>query len=81
MRHEQDSGEALTTSQLGPRLRGARERLGVSQRALAKLVGYDNSAIAHIEAGRKEPSLGKLVAMANELHVSADYLLGVGGVQ
>lgn len=46
--------------ELGPRLRYLREMAGLSQRALAKRVGVQNSTISLIESGRMNPSVGAL---------------------
>lgn len=45
---------------LGHRLRIARDRAGLSQRALAKKVGVPNSTISLIESGKMNPSVGAL---------------------
>lgn len=52
------------------------KRVG-SRRPLASLLGVDKSAIAHTEAARKSPSVHRIVALAKELNVTTDYLLGV----
>ncbi len=63
---------------LARRVRSHREALGLSQRDLAKRMRLDASAIAHIEAARRGPSLGKLVGLAKHLCTTTDHLLGVG---
>ncbi|MFV1493088.1 cupin domain-containing protein [Phaeobacter sp. JH18-32] len=45
---------------LGTRLRFMRERAGLSQRALAKKAGVQNSTISLIESGKMNPSVGAL---------------------
>lgn len=68
----------LTVNVLGSRLAAARRLRAVSQRKLAAAIGMSGrgSLISHFEAGRKLPSLRTLVAIALQLNVSADYLLG-----
>ncbi len=48
----------------GNRVREVRELRGLSQSQLAESVGVDNSAIAHIEAGRLQPSPELIDAIA-----------------
>jgi transcriptional regulator with XRE-family HTH domain len=58
-------------------LRSARERVGWSREALAYHSGLSWAAIKQIESGRRqEVRLGSLVALANALGVSVDYLVG-----
>lgn len=69
--------EALL-GKMGVRVRASREKAGLSQGELSRRIGFHKTAIAHIEAGRKGPSLSKLVALATALDVTTDYLLGGG---
>ena len=62
--------------QFRDRLKEARKKAGLSQRDLAKMIGCDQSLIAHFEKGRKRPSQGSIISLANVLRVSTDYLLG-----
>ena len=57
-------------------LRILREKAGLSQAALAKKLGINQSAVAAWEAGRNKPENTKLEALANIFGVSTDYLLG-----
>ncbi len=63
-------------SVLAARVRRLREEQMLSQVDLSRQVGLHKTAIAHIEAGRRAPSLGRLVALARALGVSTDHLLG-----
>ena len=47
----------------GKALKHAREAREITQRQLSKAVGISHTYIAHIEAGRKKPTLGKLEAI------------------
>jgi transcriptional regulator with XRE-family HTH domain len=58
------------------RLKRTRHSRGISQRTLAKKIGFHPTAISHFEAGRRLPSLSSLVKIANALDISIDYLLG-----
>ena len=60
---------------LGAQIAALRERQGWSQRALAKWVGLDQSAVSRIEAGRRRLSAEELHRFADALHVTADVLL------
>ena len=64
---------------IGAQVARLRERQGWSQRALAKWVGIDQSAVSRIEAGRRRLSADELQRFAEALHVSADELLKGGG--
>lgn len=57
-------------------LRILREKAGLSQAALAKKLGINQSAVAAWEAGRNKPENAKLEAVASIFGVSTDYLLG-----
>ncbi|MCM1225163.1 MAG: helix-turn-helix transcriptional regulator [Lachnospiraceae bacterium] len=48
---------------------------GVSQEELAEKVGVHQTFISHIEKGIKTPTVSMLVAIADELDCSTDYLL------
>lgn len=63
---------------VGERLREARRLRDISQGKLAEATGrlVSASMVAHIEGGRKLPSLHVFAAFCQVLRVSADYLLG-----
>jgi transcriptional regulator with XRE-family HTH domain len=61
-------------SQLGQRLRGARERSGLSLRALARRLEISASALSQIETGKSRPSVRTLRAIVSELGLSMDQL-------
>src|SRR5919204_1395479 len=58
---------------VGRRLKGARERAGLSQRQLA-FAGCSPAYISRIEAGDRIPSLQLLRELGRRLGVSEDYL-------
>ena len=60
---------------LGARIAALRRDRGLSQAELAHRLGISPSAVGMYEQGRREPSVELLVAMAEEFHVSTDYLL------
>jgi transcriptional regulator with XRE-family HTH domain len=59
------------------RLRVLREQHGWSQRELARNCGIAESVIRRYESGTSEPSTASLKLIAEQLDVSADYLLGM----
>jgi transcriptional regulator with XRE-family HTH domain len=62
---------------VGARIRTARDALGVSQTALAARAGLNLGNLNEIEQGRKKSVYAEtIVALADALRVSADYLLG-----
>ena len=60
---------------MGIRIKEAREKKGYTQEQLAELVGLSVQHISVIERGVKSPRLDTFIHIANELEVSADYLL------
>lgn len=59
----------------GQRLKIWRDSTGVSQRKLASTLGYGQSYIGNIEAGRSEPSRNFLISLQEKFGVRADYIL------
>ncbi len=63
---------------LGQRVRERRKAAGMSQAQFARRLGLESeSSIYKLESGRSQPSLLLLIRIANVLHVSIDYLLGI----
>ena len=60
----------------GNRIKLLREQLGLTQTELAEKIGLTQAAIMHFEKGYKQPSQTTLVAIADVLDCSTDYLLG-----
>ena len=65
---------ARASSNIGPRLRQAREHKNMSVRGLARYVGVSPSLVSQIERGRVMPSVGTLYSIANELGLVVDDL-------
>jgi transcriptional regulator with XRE-family HTH domain len=61
----------------GDRLRQARESHGLTQVEFAKQLGTVQTQIHRYENGKTEPLPEQIVAMAQVLEVSADWLLGL----
>jgi Zn-dependent peptidase ImmA (M78 family)/transcriptional regulator with XRE-family HTH domain len=65
---------------IGASIARLREQRGWSQRALAKVVGLDQSALSRVEAGKRRLAAGELDVIARALGISPGALLaGPGG--
>lgn len=60
---------------LGPRLRVARERAGLSKQELAQSVGVEVSSIDAWESDQREPRANRLIMLSGLLGVSVSWLL------
>jgi putative transcriptional regulator len=56
------------------RMISLRDSLNLTQGQLAEAVGLSQSMIAHIEAGRKEPSKKFKISIAKQLNVTVEWL-------
>jgi transcriptional regulator with XRE-family HTH domain len=65
---------------IGTRLREERDRIGISQRELARRVGLSASMISQIESGQSKPSVSTLYGIVTELGVSLDDIFGANGM-
>jgi len=72
---EQQAGAGMDTQAIGTRIRAARERRGLTQAALAELVGVTRSAVAQWETGRSGQVGGNLAQIAAVLEVGVEHLL------
>lgn len=72
MKKDNGTVEAAVASleMVGPRLRAARERYGLSQRKLGKASGVSHATISLIEQGRLNPSIGILLSLLNAFPMS-----------
>ena len=59
----------------GKRIREERLKLGLTQERLAEDVNLSTAYIGQIERGERTPTLENIVAIANRLGVTMDYLL------
>ena len=60
---------------LGMRIRKRRKAMRMTQEELAQKLGLSLSFLGHIERGTRKASVETLVAIANELSLSVDYIL------
>lgn len=63
------------TPNLGPRLRQARERAGLTQAELAEKADVADATLSRIERNRFEPSMAIVKRLADSLRVGVDELL------
>ena len=59
----------------GENLKSLRKKAGYTQGEFASVLGISASAVGMYEQGRREPSLGLLVRLAQEFGTTTDYLL------
>lgn len=60
-------------------IKEARERAGLSQKDLAKIIGVAPNTFHGYESGKHDPKSDLLVAIARACGTSVDYLLGISG--
>jgi transcriptional regulator with XRE-family HTH domain len=72
-RHSEDGRTPAT--HFGVNLRWARERVGISQEALANEAAVDRAAISVFERGRRDPNLRTVLRLARALDVPPGILL------
>lgn len=60
---------------IGKRIRKCRKDLGLTQQQLAEMSDLSDTNISHIERGATKLSLPSLIAIANALNTTTDYLL------
>lgn len=66
----------LERKRIATRLRLARERAGLTQGQVAKLLGLHRPSVSEIEAGRRRVSAEELAQMAKTYAVSVSWLTG-----
>lgn len=67
----------MSASIRGERVRELREKLGLTQGQLAALCGLTLQQIHRYESGKSDTSGSGLKSVAEQLHVTTDYLLGL----
>lgn len=67
--------DAERRKQFGGRVRVMRKLLGLTQTQLAEKLGVTNPVIVYYEQGKKEPTLRNLLALAQNLNTSIDWLV------
>lgn len=63
--------------EIGAKIKMYREKLSLSQKEFASLIGVSNSRVSNWEQGLNRPDVDKLSAICETLHISADELLDI----
>jgi transcriptional regulator with XRE-family HTH domain len=63
---------AIHAQIVGQRVRAARQEVGITQKELARRLNISQPVIAVLEAGRQNPTIGQLAAIADALQVGLD---------
>lgn len=63
-----------TTAQIGHKLKGVRERKGLTLKNLAEMTSLSESLLSQIERGRVSPSLDSLMSITGALQIDPEYL-------
>jgi transcriptional regulator with XRE-family HTH domain len=66
---------AVTKEEIGQRLKAVRQRRGLTQAKLARLLGTLQSNVSDIERGARKPTLQQLVNLSRALKVPVDEIL------
>lgn len=62
---------------IGERIKARRQELGISQRELARRLGYnDHTTVTRAEAGRVDLPMSRIAQFAEALRVSPTFLMG-----
>ncbi len=77
MSHRSTTSPDEWIQEFSERLRSARRRQQLSQAALARQLGIDQSTMVQYESGRTRPSLAVARRLAATLDVSLDWLCGL----
>jgi transcriptional regulator with XRE-family HTH domain len=70
-----DNMDNLLNKQIGQRIRGKREYIGLSREKFSEMIGISPQFLAEIEGGKKGMSSSTLYKMCVGLSTSADYIV------
>lgn len=71
-----DQNGKTAESNIGQRITACRDRMGISQGALAKAIGMTQSSVSMMEAGKvRFKSAQTLALIAKTLNVTVEYLM------
>ncbi|MBE5782126.1 MAG: helix-turn-helix transcriptional regulator [Clostridiales bacterium] len=65
---------------LNEKIYWCRKKAGLSQEALAEIIGVSRQSISKWETGEASPEISKLPLLARAFHVTADWLLSEDGI-
>lgn len=63
--------------EVGKRIKYYREKMGLTQRKFAELLGVSNTRVSNWELGDSRPDVDLLMGICEVLHVAADELLDI----
>lgn len=66
-------------NKVGQRINTALAMRDKKQKELARAIGVTDNTISYFCGGKRTPNLQQIIAIAKELNVSTDYLLGLSG--
>ncbi len=75
MDYKEDIFMEINYSAIGKRIRKCRKQQNLTQQKLAEMADLSDTNISHIERGATKLSLPSLIAIANALNTTTDYLL------
>jgi transcriptional regulator with XRE-family HTH domain len=67
--------DLFAMTHFGPKLREARERLGLTQEEVARRSGVHATEVSRIEAGKRDPQISTLRRLAEAVEVRPGQLL------
>lgn len=67
--------KSIDYTEIGRKIRQARQSHSYSQEQLAELCGISTAFLGHIERGTRSMSLETLISICTVLNISSDYLL------
>lgn len=70
-----ENNRGLNFKEVGMRIRGEREKLGLSRERFAEIVGLSTYYIGQIERGDRNMSIDTLFKISESLNISIDYIL------
>lgn len=62
---------------IGSRIREARKRAGLTQKALALQIGVATGTVQQYELGKRQPRLEQIYTIADALNIPVENLLGI----
>ena len=68
--------ELIYMLDFGSHLKTVRKSKGFTQKQLAEAIGATEAGVQNYERGARKPTFDMLIALANALDVSLDYLVG-----
>ena len=71
-----EKGDSYMVHGIGKRLTKLRQQNNLSQTAVAERMGVSSALISAYEKGERNPSIEKIIILADIYHATTDYILG-----